>query len=282
MKVGLVLEGGAMRGIYTAGVIDTLMKENILVDGIIGVSAGALFGMNYKSKQIGRVKRYNENYIKDKNYFGINSYLKTGNVMNEEFCFHKLINELDPVDFDEFKNNKVEFYVVVTNIENGNAEYIKINDLRNKDELEYLRASGSMPFFSKIVNINNKKYLDGAIGDSIPLKKMKELGFDKLIVVLTRPKGYKKKKKLFKFGKFYYKDYPLFVKKINERYKNYNNEINYIEKEYKNNNIVVIRPSKLIKIKRIEKNIDKINEMYELGVNDTLSMLDEIKVYLNK
>lgn len=282
MRVGLVLEGGAMRGIYTAGVIDTLMKENILVDGIIGVSAGALFGMNYKSKQIGRVKRYNENYIKDKNYFGINSYLKTGNVMNEEFCFHKLINELDPVDFDEFKNNKVEFYVVVTNIENGNAEYIKINDLRNKDELEYLRASGSMPFFSKIVNINNKKYLDGAIGDSIPLKKMKELGFDKLIVVLTRPKGYKKKKKLFKFGKFYYKDYPLFVKKINERYKNYNNEINYIEKEYKNNNIVVIRPSRLIKIKRIEKNIDKINEMYDLGVNDTLSMLEEIKVYLNK
>lgn len=282
MKVGLVLEGGAMRGIYTAGVIDTLMKENILVDGIIGVSAGALFGMNYKSKQIGRVKRYNENYIKDKNYFGINSYLKTGNVMNEEFCFHKLINELDPVDFDEFKNNKVEFYVVVTNIENGNAEYIKINDLRNKDELEYLRASGSMPFFSKIVNVNNKKYLDGAIGDSIPLKKMKELGFDKLIVVLTRPKGYKKKKKLFKFGKFYYKDYPLFVKKINERYKNYNNEINYIEKEYKNNNIVVIRPSRLIKIKRIEKNIDKINEMYDLGVNDTLSMLEEIKVYLNK
>lgn len=282
MRVGLVLEGGAMRGIYTAGVIDTLMKENILVDGIIGVSAGALFGMNYKSKQIGRVKRYNENYIKDKNYFGINSYLKTGNVMNEEFCFHKLINELDPVDFDEFKNNKVDFYVVVTNIESGNAEYIKINDLRNKDELEYLRASGSMPFFSKIVNINNKKYLDGAIGDSIPLKKMKELGFDKLIVVLTRPKGYKKKKKLFKFGKFYYKDYPLFVKKINERYKNYNNEINYIEKEYKNNNIVVIRPSRLIKIKRIEKNIDKINEMYNLGVNDTLSMLDEIKVYLNK
>lgn len=282
MRVGLVLEGGAMRGIYTAGVIDTLMKENILVDGIIGVSAGALFGMNYKSKQIGRVKRYNENYIKDKNYFGFNSYLKTGNVMNEEFCFHKLINELDPVDFDEFKNNKVEFYVVVTNIENGNAEYIKINDLRDKDELEYLRASGSMPFFSKIVNVNNKKYLDGAIGDSIPLKKMKELGFDKLIVVLTRPKGYKKKKKLFKFGKFYYKDYPLFVKKINERYKNYNNEINYIEKEYKNNNIVVIRPSRLIKIKRIEKNIDKINEMYELGVNDTLSMLEEIKVYLNK
>lgn len=282
MRVGLVLEGGAMRDIYTAGVIDTLMKENILVDGIIGVSAGALFGMNYKSKQIGRVKRYNENYIKDKNYFGINSYLKTGNVMNEEFCFHKLINELDPVDFDEFKNNKVEFYVVVTNIESGNAEYIKINDLRNKDELEYLRASGSMPFFSKIVNVNNKKYLDGAIGDSIPLKKMKELGFDKLIVVLTRPKGYKKKKKLFKFGKFYYKDYPLFVKKINERYKNYNNEINYIEKEYKNNNIVVIRPSRLIKIKRIEKNIDKINEMYDLGVNDTLSMLDEIKVYLNK
>lgn len=282
MKVGLVLEGGAMRGIYTAGVIDTLMKENILVDGIIGVSAGALFGMNYKSKQIGRVKRYNENYIKDKNYFGINSYLKTGNVMNEEFCFHKLINELDPVDFDEFKNNKVEFYVVVTNIENGNAEYIKINDLRNKDELEYLRASGSMPFFSKIVNINNKKYLDGAIGDGIPLKKMKELGFDKLIVVLTRPKGYKKKKKLFKFGKFYYKDYPLFVKKINERYKNYNNEINYIEKEYKNNNIVVIRPSRLIKIKRIEKNIEKINEMYDLGVNDTLSMLEDIKVYLNK
>lgn len=132
MSVGMLLEGGAMRGLYTAGVLDVLMQNKIEIDGIVGVSAGALFGMNYKSKQIGRVLRYNKRFCKEKNYMGTYSWLTTGNIMNREFCFNKIVNELDPVDFETFKNTKEEFYAVVTNVETGVAEYIKIDDLKEK------------------------------------------------------------------------------------------------------------------------------------------------------
>ena len=136
MKTGLLLEGGAMRGLYTAGVLDVFMEKGIKIDGIIGVSAGALFGMNYKSKQIGRVLRYNKKYAKNKNYMGFYSWLLTGNIMNKEFCFNRIVNELDPVDFETFKNSEVEFYAVVTNILTGKPEYIKIDDLKDNDQLE--------------------------------------------------------------------------------------------------------------------------------------------------
>lgn len=161
MKIGLLLEGGAMRGLYTAGVLDVFMKNNIKIDGIVGVSAGALFGMNYKSKQIGRVLRYNKKYAGNRNYMGFYSFLTTGNIMNEDFCFKRIVNELDPIDYETFKKTNVEFYAVVTNIETGKAEYIKLDDLKDRNNLEILRASGSMPFVSKPVIVNNKKYLDG-------------------------------------------------------------------------------------------------------------------------
>ena len=276
MKVGLLLEGGAMRGLYTAGVLDIFMENNVKIDGIIGVSAGALFGMNYKSKQIGRVLRYNKKYAKDKNYMGFYSLLTTGNIMNEDFCFNKIVNELDPVDFETFKNSEVEFYVVVTNIETGKPEYIKINDLKNKTEVEYLRASGSMPFVSKPVVINNKKYLDGGISDSIPIDKMMSMDFDKVIVVLTRPIDYRKKKSNQIFSKIYYRKYPKFAETIRNRYKMYNEEVEKVLELERKGEILVIRPSKFIGIKRIEKDIDKMQAMYDLGRNDTLKILDNI------
>ena len=276
MKVGLLLEGVAMRGLYTAGVLDVFMENNVKIDGIIGVSAGALFGMNYKSKQIGRVLRYNKKYAKDKNYMGFYSLLTTGNIMNEDFCFNKIVNELDPVDFETFKNSEVEFYVVVTNIETGKPEYIKINDLKNKTEVEYLRASGSMPFVSKPVVINNKKYLDGGISDSIPIDKMMSMDFDKVIVVLTRPIDYRKKKSNQIFSKIYYRKYPKFAETIRNRYKMYNEEVEKVLELERKGEILVIRPSKFIDIKRIEKDIDKMQAMYDLGRNDTLKILDNI------
>ena len=163
MKIGLLLEGGGMRGLYTAGVLDIFMEKQIRIDGIIGVSAGALFGINYKSNQMGRILRYNKKYAKNKNYMGIYSLLTTGNIMNEEFCFDKIVNELDPIDYEAFKKSKVEFYAVVTNLETGKAEYIKIDDLKDKHNLEYLRASGSMPFVSKPVNKKEKRNKIGGI-----------------------------------------------------------------------------------------------------------------------
>ena len=279
MKVGLLLEGGAMRCMYTEGVIDVFLENNIKIDGIVGVSAGALFGINYKSKQIGRGLRYSKKYAKNKDYMGLYSYLTTGNIMNEDFCFNRIVNELDPLDYETFKNSKVDFYAVVTNLETGKAEYIKIEDLRDKNSLEFLRVSDSMPFVSKPVVVNNKKYLDGGIADSIPIDKINNMGFDKIIVVLTRPKEYKKRKSNQIFPKIYYKKYPKFVEAINNRYIKYNEELEKVERLEKEGRILVIRPSKLVKIKRIEKDANKLQEMYSLGQKDALNLLDKIKNY---
>ena len=280
MKTALVLEGGAMRGIYTAGVLDVLMDNKIKVDAIIGVSAGALFGINYISNQRGRAIRYNKNYIKNKEYMGLYSLLTTGNIMNKEFCFNKLIYELDKFDFETFKKSNTDFYVTVTNVDTGKAEYIKIKDIEK--ELEYLRASGSMPLVSEIVQINNKKYLDGGIADSIPVNKAIDLGFDRIIVVLTRYIEYRKKKISLLPYKIMYSKYPEFINTVGNRYINYNNTVEQIIREEENKNIFVIRPSKNPNIKRLEKDIHKVEETYNLGVNDAKNKLEDLINYINK
>lgn len=280
MKIGLLLEGGAMRGLYTVGALDVLMKNDIKVDGIVGVSAGALFGLNYKSKQPGRALRYNLSYCKEKNYMGWYSFFTTGNIMNKEFCFDRLINELDPVDYDTFNKSEEEFWAVVTNMETGKPEYIKVDDLKDKNQMEVLRASGSMPFVSKPVEINGKKYLDGGTADSIPIDKMMEMGFDKIIVILTRPQGYRKEKGNQSLAKIKYRKYPEFIKTIENRYLMYNEELDRVEKLEKENKIFVIRPSRKVDIKRIEKNKDRIQEMYDLGINDTEKKINKLREYL--
>ena len=278
MRTCLVLEGGAMRGMYTAGVLDVLLKNNIQVDCVIGVSAGALFGVNYVSKQIGRSYRYVLKYLNNPNFMSVSSLIRTGNIMNKEFNFNKLINELDKFDFDTFDNSKTKFYSVVTNIETGKAEYIEIKDSRK--DMEYLRASGSMPLVSKKIKINNNFYLDGAIGDSIPVKKAEELGYDKIIVVTTRTIDYRKKEsKMFLLNKVYRK-YPNFINAYKNRYLNYNDTVEYIISQENKGNILVIRPSKDLKVKRLEKNKDKINDLYNLGIEDTENKLKDIKRYL--
>lgn len=280
-KTCLVLEGGAMRGMYTAGVLDILMQNNIKFDAIIGVSAGALFGINYKSNQQGRVYRYNMKYINCKEYMGAYSYITTGNIMNKIFCFDKLVNELDPFDYQEFKNNKTKFYVVVTNLLTGTPEYQELTDLNDQNQMEYLRASGSMQYVSKPVKINNNHYLDGATGDSIPIKYMEKLGFNKIIVVGTRPEGYQKQYKP-QPSKLFYKKYPKFIKALSNRPSMYNETIKYIEKKANNHEIIFIRPSQDLKVKRIEKNKKKLSSLYTLGQNDTKEIISTINKYLTK
>ncbi len=282
MKTGLLLEGGAMRGLYTAGILDVFMEKGIKIDGIIGVSAGALFGMNYKSKQIGRVLRYNKKYARNKDYMGFYSLISTGDIMNREFCFNKIVNELDPVDFDTFKRTEVEFYAVVTNMETGKPEYIKIDDLKDKVQLEYLRASGSMPYVSKPVIIKGKKYLDGGISDSIPIEKIMSMGFDRVVVILTRPIEYRKKKSNEKIPQIYYRKYPKLVETINNRYKMYNEEVEKVIQLEKEKKIFVIRPSRTVGIKRIERDIYKIQEMYDLGKSDIQEKMDGLLEYLKE
>lgn len=278
-KVALVLEGGAMRGLYTAGVLDVFMENDIKVDTIFGVSAGALFGINYKSNQIGRALRYNLKYAHDKRYMGMYSLITTGDVMNREFCFNKLVYELDPFDIETYNNSKVEFYAVVTNVENGKAEYIEIKD--GGKDLEYLRASGSMPFVSNLVEINGNKYLDGAVSDPIPFKKALDTGYEKIIVVQTRPADYTKSKSWLPFG-LVYKKYPEFVKTAQNAYINYNKTLDLIRKYENDGKIIVLRPSEKIKMRRVEKSLNKLQAIYNVGVKDCKEKLSKIKKYIDE
>lgn len=280
MTTGLLLEGGAMRGLYTAGVLDVFMENKVFVNSIIGVSAGALFGMNYKSKQIGRVLRYNKKYAANKEYMGFYSLLTTGNIMNQDFCFNRIVNELDPVDFEAYRSNPEDFYAVITNMQTGKAEYVKLDDLEKKDQLEYLRASGSMPFLSKPVSVNGNLYLDGGIADSIPIEKLMEMNYDKMIVVLTRPKGYRKKKRNTKLPEIYYRKYPNLAAAISSRYERYNRQLDIITDLEASGKAFVLRPSRLVPIKRIERNLIKIQAIYDLGRADALQNLNMLTEYL--
>lgn len=278
-KTAFVLEGGAMRGLYSAGVLDVFMQNGISTDAIYGVSAGALFGINFKSKQIGRAIRYNVKYAHEKNYMGLYSLITTGDIMNKEFCFNKLVNELDRFDFETFDKSPIEFFAVVTNVETGEAEYIKIDNAR--EGLEALRASGSMPFVSKCVEIDGSKYLDGAISDPIPLQKALDEGYEKIVVVLTRPEGYRKHKERMPY-KLIYGKHPNFVKTALKQFEKYNKTLDLIKKYEEEGRIVVLRPSKKLKIARVEKDIEKLNAIYKLGVDDSTLNLEKIRKYLDE
>ena len=189
MKIGLVLEGGAMRGMYTAGVLDVLMENEITVDGAIGVSAGACFGCNYKSRQIGRSIRYNLKYCRDPRYISIRSLLFSGDIYNAKFCYEELPVHLDPFDVEAYQKNPTEFYVVATDVNTGKAVYQRL-DKGDGDDIQWIRASASMPLVSRIVKIGEQELLDGGIADSIPFEWFVANGYEKNIVVLTQPKGY--------------------------------------------------------------------------------------------
>ena len=276
-----MLEGGALRGIYTAGVIDYLLENNFNFDTVIGVSAGALFGCNYISKQKGRALRYNLKYRHNKNYMGFYSLITTGNIMNEKFCFDDLVNKLDKFDYDTFNNNNTNFYAVVSNLETGKAEYKKITNMKDKKQIEYLRASGSMPIISKIVNIDNKKYLDGGMTDSIPVDwALKD--YDKVVVVSTRAIEYRKKKSPIWPYKLFYRKYPKFIEAVKNRWIDYNKVQDRLIELEKDNKIFVIRPSYSTGISRLEKNLDKIKEQYNLGYNDMKKNFKNMKNYFKK
>ena len=280
MKTCLVLEGGGLRGIYSAGVLDEMFKDKIKVDAIIGVSMGALVGINYKSKQPERAIRYNLRYCDDKRYIGLRSLLKTGNIANKEFAYYKVPNELDKFDYETYKKSKIKMYITATNIETGEAEYIEVKDATNN--IEYFRASSSIPGVSRIVEIDDKKYLDGGMADSIPVKKALELGYDRVIVVLTRPIEYRKKDSKMKWLQSRYKKYPKFQKLIATRNKRYNEQVEEILKLEKKNKIFCIRPSRSIKIGRMEKDERTILKQYNLGKEDYLNRKSDLKKYLKK
>jgi len=281
MKVGLVLEGGGMRALFTAGVLDALLDVKELdIDGIIGVSAGALFGANYISGQKERAIRYNKKYARDKRYMGLHSWITTGNAVNKDFAFYELPFKLDVFDQEKFKESKIEFHVVMTNVENGQAEYVLIEDVF--EQMEYLRATSALPFASKIIEINGKKYLDGGISDSIPIDYCQSLGYDKIILILTRPENSYKEDKLNFLYKLVYRKYPNLVERLINMGKDYEVVLKKIKNLETESKVFVIRPPKVLKIGRLEKNEDKIQNVYDIGLNTGKKEIDNLLKYLNK
>lgn len=280
MKTGLVLEGGAMRGMYTCGVLDVFLDNGIDFDGVIGVSAGALFGVNFVSKQRGRGLRYNKRFCVDKRYMGLYSLITTGDVINKEFAYYTVPREYDLFDDETYKKG-IPFYAVITNVETGEPEYPRLSSVY--DDMEVLRASGTMPFLSKPVEISGKYYLDGGIADSIPFEKFMEMGYEKLVVVLTKPKDYVKGPLPERFvNSFYGKKYPGISKRLINRHNEYNESIEKLLKLESEGKVFVIRPSETPAASRIEKNPDKLQQTYDLGIKDGNEVLTELLAYLNK
>lgn len=279
-KTGLVLEGGAMRGLFSAGAMDVMMEHGIVFDGAIGVSAGAAFGCNYKSKQIGRALRYNKKYAGDKRYCSVSSLLKTGNLYNAEFCYDSIPNELDLFDYETYQKNPMEFWIVASDVHTGNAVYKKLKSCSAKD-FEWMRASASMPLASKIVKVDNFELLDGGMTDSIPLKKFQSLGYEKNIVILTQPRGFiKKKNRLMWLIAIALHKYPALVKAMGRRHIMYNDETDYVFEQEKLSNVLVICPEESLGISRTEKNPDELQRVYDLGRAVALQNIDKIKSFM--
>lgn len=280
MQKGLVLEGGAMRGMFSAGVMDVLMENGITFDGVVGVSAGAVFGCNYKSEQIGRTIRYNMKYIKNPEYCSIRSLIKTGDMFGRDFCYNRIPNELDKFDNDTFMKNPLKFYVVATDINTGKALYKRI-DSADEEGLEYMRASASMPLVSKPIEIDGKKLLDGGIADSVPLEFFVNKGYDKNLVVLTQPKGYvKKKNSLLPLMKLTLRKHPKLIEAMANRHILYNSQIKYAEQAETSGKAFIIRPKEKLPIGRLEKNPETLKKVYDLGRKQALENLEKIKEYL--
>ena len=284
MKRGLVMEGGAMRGMFTCGVIDVLLENNIDFDVAVGVSAGATFGCNIKSKQIGRGLRYNKKYCNDKRYSSFSSLIKTGDIYNVEFCYDTLPYQLDKWDIDTFYSNQMDFYCVATDLSTGGPVYHKCDTYDpnpNGVDITWIRASASMPVVSRPVNIDGNLYLDGGMSDSIPIRFMEKQGCDKILVVETQPYDYVKKPfSLLWLIKIALKKFPRMIDTMSNRHIMYNSQKAYIKKQEAAGQIFVIRPTSSLNIGAIEKNPNELQRVYNLGREAATANLSALKKYL--
>jgi len=281
IKTGLILEGGAMRGMFTCGVIDVLMENGITFDGAAGVSAGAVFGCNFKSKQIGRPIRYNKKYCKDPRYCSIRSLIKTGNLYNANFCYRDIPDVLDPFDRETFKNNPMEFFIGATNVKTGKCLYHQCID-GGQTDIKWMQASASMPLASKPVFVDGHLLLDGAVADSVPYKYMEQKGYNRNLIVLTQPDGYKKNKSKLSFViKFLLRKYPAIAEAMVMRYKMYNKQMEEINEREQKGISFVIRPPKALGISRTENNPDELERVYQIGRHEAQVALPALKSFLS-
>ena len=278
-KRGLVLEGGAMRGLFTSGILDVMMEEGIEPDGLIGVSAGAAFGCNYKSRQPGRAIRYNKRYARDKRYCSWQSWLKTGDLFNAEFGYHVIPKKYDLFDDKAFEQNPMEFYAVCTDVETGLPVYKKLEESTHLT-YDWIRASASMPLASKVVELEGIKVLDGGVADSIPLQFFESIGYDRNVVILTQPEGYvKEHNRLMLLMRIALRKYPKMIEALDQRHIMYNRQLDYVRQAELEGRCIVIRPDDKLPIGHISHDPEEMQRVYELGRDTGLRNIDRLKEF---
>ena len=282
MKTGLILEGGAMRGMFTAGVLDVLMEQGITVDGMVGVSAGAVFGCNYKSHQIGRTIRYNTTYCNDKRYASFRNLLRTGNLYSEDFCYHEVPEKLDPFDDKAFRESPMDYFVVCTDVRTGDPIYHKCRT-GDAEDVRWMEASASMPLAAKIVKIGHYQLLDGGVADSIPVRFFESIGYKRNLIILTQPKGFvKQKNKMLPLIRARYVRYPAFVEAVADRHQRYNETLAYISMLEQSGRAFVIRPPIPLEIPSMERDPAQLRRVYETGRAVAQIQIDKIAAYVEE
>ncbi len=281
MKRGLVLEGGGMRAMFTAGVMDVLMDAGIRFDGLIGVSAGAAFGVNYKSRQRGRIIRYNSRFAPDPRYMGLHSLLTTGNFMNAQFCYHTVPMELDLFDTETFERDPMEFHLVCTDARLGTPVYQRLTRM-GYDEIEWIRASGSLPLLSRPVDLCGRKLLDGGLTDSIPLRYFQARGYDRCVVILTQPLGYlKRRSRLLPLFHLLMPHYPAVIRLMRQRHRMYNAQLHYLLRQQIEGNALLVYPDHEIAISRVSQSPRNIRAAYDLGLRKGEAILPQVQRFLH-
>lgn len=278
-KKGLILEGGAMRGLFTAGILDVMMENELRPDGIVGVSAGACFGCNVKSHQAGRAIRYNKRFARDSRYCSLSSLLKSGDIFNAEFAYHTVPTLYDPFDNETFEADPMEFHLVCTDVLTGKAVYKNCKH-GGHNFFDWVRASASMPVVSNVVEIDGYKLLDGGMADSIPLQYLENQGYNKNVVILTQPEGYvKKASKAMPLIRLALRKYPAVVEAMKNRHIMYNNQLKYVKEAENRGEILVIRPEKPIPIGHICHNPEQMQAAYDMGRKHGEKHLEKIRTF---
>ena len=280
MKKGLILEGGAMRGLFTAGIIDVMMEHDVWPDGLVGVSAGAAFGCNYKSRQPGRAIRYNKRFARDSRYSGLRSLLTTGDYFNAAFGYHVIPRQYDVFDNAAFSQNPMEFVAVCTDVETGQPIYKRLTEATDTT-YDYIRASASMPLCSKVVCLEGHKLLDGGVSDSIPLEWAEHNGYERNVVILTQPLGYRKTHtRLMPLMRIGLRRYPRMIEAMDRRYLMYNRQLDYVGQAEREGRCLVIRPDAKLPIGHVCHNPEQMERVYQIGREIGERKMNEIKRYL--
>lgn len=279
-NTGLVLEGGGMRGLYTCGVLEYFMEKDLYFNYIIGVSAGACNAVSYISKQKGRNKKVNIDFATNWRYMSFRNFLLERSFVGMKFIFDEIPSKHVEFDFETFSKAPCRFLVGVTDCNTGEPLYFEKEDV--KDGFYALRASSSLPLLSPIVKFKGHDLLDGGVADSIPIKKSINDGNHKNIIILTRNKEYRKSPSRFMaLVKVKYRKYPFLIKALLERYKRYNETLDYIEQLEREGKVVVIRPSEELKVERLERDPKKLQELFENGYEDAKKAYEKIKEFIN-